>query len=231
MAHSTQSSLRTWRWTALLLGTLWVSIGCTPATVTWFLLPFSDDRIPPKCPEVLADKKEVTVCIVTDYATLETRPETAPAERELAEAFAQQLRKRCQENKEKIKVVPPEKVRSYKRQADFATRSNYEVGKHFKADFVIALEINHLSIYEKGSSHSLFRGNTELNVQVVDVNKPAGEGTIFTEPYRREFPTNGPRDSSDMSPTQFRHAFVNAVASDLARLFTAYPKEQRFVID
>lgn len=229
MAKTMQSPLRAWRWTALLLGTLWVSIGCTPATVTWFFLPFSDDRLPAKCP--LADKKEVTVCIVTDFATLETRPETAPAERELAETFAQQLRKRCQENKEKIKIVPPDKVRGYRRQADFATLSNHDVGKHFKADYVVALEINHLSIYEKGSSHSLYRGNTELNVQVVDMSKEKGEGTIFTESYRREFPTNGPRDSADMSATQFRATFLNAVASDLARLFTPYPKEQRFVID
>jgi hypothetical protein len=225
------SRLRAWKWTALLLGTLWVSIGCTPATLTYFLMPFSDDRIPAKCPLPAAGKKEVTVCIVTEFAALETSPETAPAERELAELFAQQLRKRCQENKEKVKVIPPEKVRSYKRQSDLATRSNHDIGKHFKADYVITLEINQLAIYEKGSSRSLFRGNTEINIQVVDVNKPLGEGTIFTEPYHREFPTNGPRDVSDVSATQFRGGFLNVVASELARMFTPYPKDQRFVID
>ena len=224
-----QSNLRAWKWSALMLGTLWVSIGCSPATITYFLMPFSDDRIPAKCP--LAGKKEVTVCIVTDFATLETRPETAPAERELAEAFAQQLRKRCQENKEKVKVVPPEKVRNYKRQGEFASRSNYDIGKHFNADYVVVLEITNFTVFEKGSNQTLFRGNAEVNVQVVDVTKPKGEGTVFTESYRREYPTNGPRDASDCSSTQFRAQFLSAVSADLARMFTPYPRTQGFVID
>lgn len=229
MASSKHLHRRAWKWTLLLLGALWVSFGCGPVTLFYFLSPFSDDRIPPKCK--LAASKEVTVCILTSFAMLETRPEALRADDELAELFAQQLRKRCQENKEKIKVVPPAKVRDYKRQADFATRSMHDIGKHFQADYVISLEINNLGIYEKGSNHSLFRGNTELNIQVVDVNKPAGEGTILTEPYQRQYPTNNPRDVSEMSPTQFRNLFLNAVAADLCRMFTAYPKEQRLVID
>ena len=229
MASSSQSNLRAWKWTALLLGTLWVSIGCTPATLTYFFMPFSDDRIPPEQP--LAGKKEVTVCIVTSFAMLETRPEALRADDELAELFALQLRKRCQDNKEKVKIVPTAKVRDYKRQADFATRSPHDIGKHFSADYVITLEINNLAIYEKGSSHSLYRGNTELNIQVVDVNKPVGEGTIFNKPYRREFPSNGPRDSNEMAPTQFRAMFLSAVSTDLCRMFTPYPKEERLVMD
>ncbi len=229
MAGSSQSRLLTWKWAALLLGTLWVSVGCGPASLIYFLSPFSDDRIPAKCK--LATGKEVTVCIVTNFAMLETRPEAIRADDELAESFAQQLRKRCQENKEKVKVVPPAKVRDYKRQSDFATRSLHDIGKHFQADYVITLEINDLAIYEKGSSHGLFRGNIELNIQVVDVNKPVGEGTIFTEPYRRPFPTNGPRDANEMSPTQFRSMFLSAVANDLCRMFTPYPKEERLLMD
>ena len=226
---ATHTNLRAWRWTALLLGTLWVSIGCTPATLSYLFMPFSDDRIPPE--HKLATNKEITVCIVTNFASLETRPEAVRADEELAELFAQQLRKRCAENKEKVKVVPPAKVRDYKRQADFATRSMHDVGKHFNADYVVALEIDNLSIYERGSSHSLFRGNTELNIQVMDVSKPIGEGTIFTKPYHREFPANGPRDANDMSPPLFRTTFLSAVDSDLVRVFTAYPKEERLVMD
>ena len=56
-----------------------------------------------------------------------------------------------------------------------------------------------------------------------------GEGTIFNEPYRREFPRSGPRDAADMAAPQFRQLFLGAVAADLARIFTAYPSEQRAV--
>jgi hypothetical protein len=229
MASPKQFSQRAWKWTLLLLGVLWVSFGCGPVTLFYFLSPFSDDRIAPKCK--LAASKEVTVCILTSFATLETRPESLRADDELAELFAQQLRKRCEENREKIKVVPPAKVRDYKRHADFATRSTHDIGKHFQADYVISLEISNLTIYEKGSSRSLFRGAADVNVQVVDVNKPAGEGTIFSELHHRDYPTNGPRDASELSPAQFRNMFLSAVAADLCRMFTAYPKEQRLVID
>ena len=63
------------------------------------------------------------------------------------------------------------------------------------------------------------------------VPTPAIEGTIFNEPYRREFPRSGPRDAADMAAPQFRQLFLGAVAADLARIFTAYPSEQRNVID
>jgi hypothetical protein len=217
------------KWTILLLGTLWVSIGCGPATLSYFVLPFADDRIPPKCK--LASKKEVTVCILTNFASLETRPDAVPAEAELAELFAQQLRKRAQEHKEKIKVVPPAKVRAIQHRADLASRSLQEIGKELQADYVIALEIGALSLYEKSSFQQLYRGNMEINVQVVDATKPAGEGTIFTEPYRREYPGRGAMDAGDMSIAQFRARFLNAVAADLARLFIAYPSDERHVMD
>lgn len=229
MATARKSRLSGWKWTAFILGALWVSIGCGPANITYLLLPFSDDRIPPKCK--LASSKEVTVCIVTNFATLEARPDAVPAEGELAELLAQQLRTRATENKEKIKVVPTSKVRSYQNQADAGTRPLHDIGKHFKADYVVALEISNLSLYEYKSAQQLYRGNTEINVQVVDVNKPAGEGTIFTEPYRREYPTGGAKDASEMSVATFRARFLNTVAADLARLFVAYPSDQRHVMD
>src|SRR5438105_2191180 len=107
---ATHSRLAGWKWTAFLLGSLWATIGCTPATLTYMLMPFSDDRVPPVCK--LAKKQEVTVCIVTNFAGLETRLDTIPAAHELSELFAQQLRKRAEENKEKIKVIPPSKTRN-----------------------------------------------------------------------------------------------------------------------
>jgi len=226
---ATHSRLTGWKWTAFLLGTLWVAIGCNPATLTGILMPFSDDRVPPVCP--LAKKKEVTVCVVTNFAGLETRLETAPAANELAELFALQLRKRAEENREKIKVLAPSKTRNCAGAADFTGRTLQDIGKQCKADYVVSLEIASMDVYERKSSQMLYRGNTDINILVVDVSKPAGEGTIFNEPYRREFPRSGPRDAADMAAPQFRQLFLGAGAADLARIFTAYPSEQRNVID
>jgi len=227
---ATKSRLTGWKWTAVILGSLWAAVGCTPATLTYMLMPFSDDKVAPVCK--LAKKQEVTVCIVTNFATLETRLDTVPAASELSELFAQQLRKRAEENKEKIKVLPPSKTRSYASAADFTGRTLQDVGKQCKADYVISLEITKLDLYEPRSNQLLYHGNTDINIQVVDVTKPAGEGLIYNDAFRREYPRGGlPRDASDMSADRFRLMFLNAVAGDLTRMFTAYSNDQRNMVD
>jgi hypothetical protein len=227
---ATQSRLTAWKWTAFILGSLWAAIGCTPGTLTGLLMPFSDDKVPPVC-KLAKPKQEVTVCIVTNFAALETRLDTVPAANELSELFAQQLRKRAEENKEKIKVLPPSKTRSYASAADFTGRTLQDIGKQCKADYVISLEITGLELYERRSAQMLYHGNADINIQVVDVTKPAGEGSIFIDAFRREYPKDRPLDVSDMNPSQFRLRFLNAVAGDLARMFTAYPSDQRNMID
>ncbi|MCS7044861.1 MAG: hypothetical protein NZO58_00745 [Gemmataceae bacterium] len=225
-----RSDLRRWRWVAFLLGTLGVSFGCTPATLSLLFLPFTDDRIPPKCH--LAKNKEVTLCITTSSTALETRPDLIPAEQELAELLAQQLRQAAVENKEKIKVVPPSRVRSFLQSGEASGRALSDVGKQFKADYVISLEIASMSLYERGSQQMLFRGNTEIKVSVIDVAKPAGEGTIFTETYRREFPLNHPLEVTDARDVPlFRQRFLGAVATDIARMFTPYPSNRRHLME
>ena len=225
----TAGNLTAWKWTAFLLGTVWVAIGCTPATLTYMMMPFSDDRIPPKCK--LAEKKEVTVCVVTKFSSQEIRPDAVPAGVELADLFTQQLRKRASENKDRIKIVPAAKVRDYLKQPDGAARAPVEVGKHFKADYVIALDVAKLSLFERSSFQQLFRGNTEINVQVLDLRKAADEMTIYDEWYRREYPGRGPVDAGEMSAPMFRSRFLNAVSADLARMFLAYPTDERYEME
>ena len=164
-----------------LLGSLWVAIGCTPATLTGILMPFSDDRVPPVCP--LAKKKEVTVCVVTNFAGLETRLDMLPAANELAELFAQQLRKRADENRDKIKVMAPSKTRNFASAADFTGRTLQDIGKQCKADYVISLEITGLDLYERKSAQMLYRGNADINVRIVgNVNGRPVELTVPASP-------------------------------------------------
>jgi hypothetical protein len=212
---------RKWHLAALVLGLAWLSIGCSPATLSFFFMPFTDTNIPPRC-KLAAKGKEVTVCIVSNFASLETRGEIVPSDGELAALVAQQLRKRTQENKEKVIVVDPSRTRN---QA-LSGRTLQEIGTQFKADYVVALEIQNLTLYEKGTT-MLYRGNIDMVVRVVDVKQ--GEGAaIFNEPLRCEYPgMRGPIDTAEMNVMQFRSRFLNKVAGDVARLFTGYPPEQR----
>lgn len=217
-------------WLLALLALTGFSIGCNPATLNYLLMPFVDARIPPKCK--LAGDKEVQVAIVTNFATLETRPELLPAEMELSEKLAQSLRERFKENKEKVKIIPTARVKSAMNGSGQAV-SPRDVGKQLKADYVISLEINSISLYENGSSRTLYRGNTEIAVNVFDMSKPDGESNIWQDAYRCEFPgTRGPIDAAGSSYQSFRSMFLTKVARDLSRNFSAHqPDEVRRMMD
>jgi ribosomal protein S17E len=216
----------------LLLAALGLTLGCSPAAMSMLLMPWTDDKIPPEFK--LANKdKEVTVAVLATFGTLELRPEIAPADTELAEKFTASLRKRCQENKEKVKVLSPTQVRGLQnKQGGLASLSPTEVGKQLKADYVIALEITSLSLYERNSFRQLYRGNAEISISLFDVNKPEGEHKVFDKPYRTEYPgARGPIDASGSSEGQFRTAFLTKIARDLTKVFTGFPPDERFEMD
>jgi hypothetical protein len=218
-----------WLWAAIFLGSTGLVIGCNPQTLNFLLMPFVDDKEQPKCKLASPDKKEVMVAIVTTFASMETRPEMLPIESELSDRLAAEMRKRAAANKEKIKFIPTAKVRSLMNQAAGNTLSSQEIGRKLKADFVINLEINSISLYEKGSFNQLFRGKTEIELTCVDVNKPSGEATPFKDIYVREYPgARGPVDAGNSSVLEFRTKFLDVLAQDLARYFIAYsPDENR----
>ncbi len=222
------------RWIVFLLGCIALTVGCSPITMFNFLLvPWVDNKVPPKCKLAPTEKdKEVSVVLLCDFASLETRPELLPVERELCDRLAQHLRKRFQENKEKISFLPHARVKSYLNQhRDSGLLSAQEIGQHFKADYVINLEIEHLHLYERGSWNRLFRGNTEIAVKVFNVTQPRDEALIFEEIYHCEYPASNPIDANDTSVAQFRALFVNRLARDLARWFAAFPIDEKVDMD
>jgi hypothetical protein len=213
-----------WRWTAAGLVGIALIIGCNPITLSGYILQsFMDSKIPPKCK--LAGDKERTVVIAPFFGYLEQRPEHQGIERELGERLAAALKKRFDDNREKIKIVPASRVQAYLNQSSRAI-DKHDLGKHFKADYVVALEIQAFSLYEP-RSRDVLRGNTEINVAVLDISQPNGESTIFDEIYRFQFPKNWGEDAGNGSLGQFRMLFLTQLAKDLSRWFAAYPMEER----
>jgi len=219
-------------WVALFLGSSGLIIGCNPQTLNFLLMPFVDDREPPKCKLTSPDKKEVTVAIVTTFASLETRPEMLPIEFELSDRLAAEMRKLAKDTKEKIKFVPTSKVRSLMNQEASGSMSRKEIGQKLKADWVINLEINSISLYEKGSFNQLFRGKTEISITCIDVNEASNEGSPFQEIYPREYPgARGPIDAGNSSLLEFRAQFLNVLAQEIARFFVSYPPDAMHKMD
>lgn len=211
---------------ALLLLGVSLALGCGPANLAMFLVPFVDNKVKPECPLAVSGK-EVSVAVIVTFADREARerPEVAPADHELAGLLAQQLRKRSQDNKEKIKIVPGTQVRSYlSKQGRLGVVDPARVGKHFKADRVVTVEIGRMALYQPNTFPRMLRGNADLTVCVYDLSKPEGEQKVFEKPYTREYPKSRPVDegSGSGSVPQFRALFLMKVATDLTRMFTAF---------
>ena len=215
----------------ILLGLAGMAIGCGPSSLAYLFMPFVDDRVQPKCKLANADK-EIKVVIASRFQSLEFRPDVQPAEQELASALEMELRKRFKINNEKVKVEMPQRVRPYlSKMKEWNATSLIHVGEQFKADYVIELNIQNLSLMMPNSYNSLYQGRADLEVTVYDVHKPALEAVILKQPFRSEYPTSRPIDSSGSSPDQFRALFNSRMARDLARWFTAYPSDEKFDIE
>ena len=217
-------------WAVLCLSALAVATGCSPSSF-YFFLP--EDRCDPELHR-LADgsKKEVRVVVLTYSNKLETRQELLGAERDLAQQFAAKLREGCETNKERVVIVNPRKVEEFTSahpgwsQADLS-----EVGRHFKADYVIYLEINRLSLFNKADMNTQYKGHAEISVSLVDVNQ------TDVPPEHKEFTCSYPSDAraipvdADNPISQFREQFFNHMAKKLSWYFTEHLPREGYALD
>jgi hypothetical protein len=219
---------RRWRWAALLLGAIVLSIGCNPATLSYFMLFGKEDKNDPEC-VIASPKKPVKLVILAAFANLETRPELMQADLELAERLTQALAKRYEENKDKVKIVSVREVKAFQGMTpDWREWTAREIGKHFSADYVLSLEINSMTLYEKGSYNRLYRGQTEIASTVTDVHKPAGDDKKWDGYYTTTYPASRPIEVEGSSVAQFRTLFLKHVAKGLSKSFAAYGSEERY---
>jgi hypothetical protein len=204
--------------------------GCSPSML-YFLLPENKTEAE-MCR--LADKdnkKEVRVVIMTYSDRLETRQELLGAERDLTQQFAAKLREGCETNNERVVIVNPRKVEEFKSGHPGWTSADLpEIGRHFKADYVIYLEVNRLSLFNKADMNTQYKGHVEISVTLVNVNNPDGP------PDRREFVCSYPSDAraipvdSDTPVSKFREAFLAHIAKRLSWYFTEHlPREGYYV--
>jgi len=220
---------RLWRptWVVLILNGILLALGCGPANLAMFIAPFMDNNLPPDY-KLVTSSKEVTVAVMATFSQQEDRRELLTADSELAEQVALHLQLRAKANKEKVKIVPVSQVRNYlERPGKRNTVSPLDVGKHFKADYVLELEVNSLSLYKKLSHNQFYLGNAELEVSLYDMHKDEGEHKVYNKPYRCEYPGSGPRDVGDCSQSQFRSLFLTKLAREISKLFIAYPPDER----
>ena len=105
-----------------------------------------------------------------------------------------------------------------------------EIGRHFKTDWVIFLDIVDMSLYEKGPGNMLFHGQTEIKVSLFDVKHP--EELPHEKYYTGQYPSENFGkivSATDMSANQFRRNFLDYIAERISWYFTAHftASEQR----
>lgn len=207
--------------TALLLLLMVVNGGCSPSSF-YFFLP--ENKTSPEMHQLAAKdkKKEVRVVILTYSNKLETRAELIGADRDISQQLATRLREGCAANDENVVIVNPRKVEEFKSAHPSWTQADLsEIGRHFKADYVVYLEINKLSFFDKADMHQLYKGRIDISISLVDVNNPDGT------PERKEFNCSYPSEAKaiqvdEMPTSRFREEFFAYVVKKISWYFTAH---------
>ena len=221
------------RWLLVLVGGLaWLSMGCNPQTLSFLAMPFTDNKKDPDY-KLFASDKEITLVVLSNFAQPQIHPEIMPADTQLAEEVSQALRTRCEYNKHKLKLVPQAQVRSYQlRQISEGELSRVDVGKKFKADYVLDMQIQKFGLYEPNSWPKMFRGTAHIRVELVKVSAKDDEHVVFSKYYDSEYPrTTGPIDAGNGNTAQFRRLFLSKVGQHISRMFVSYPPEEEKQLD
>jgi hypothetical protein len=223
-----------WRWTLVLLGGLaWASIGCSPQTLAIFMMPFTDNNIQPEH-KLFASDRELTLAFVSNFAVAEIHHDLREADAELADQMINAFKDRAQKNKHRIKFIPTAQVQGeqLKQKVVGGALDPAEIGRVLKADYVIDVKLNSFGIYEKNFHPPMYRGKADLTMTLYKVDAKAGEHRVFSKELPRVFPANSPPIQADgISASAFRSRFLAVLAGDVAKVFLAYPMEERRVLE
>jgi hypothetical protein len=219
------------RWfLTFLAGVGAVSSGCDLASMMWLVMPEAREEARIKHLASKDPKKVPQVAILTHNAALETRVEFIHADRALAEMLSEHLRARAADDRENLTIIPQRKVEAFKNNhPDWAQKGLVQAGRALGADYVIYLEIESLSLYEKGSLREMLHGRAEISVSLADVNNR--DEPVSTQPFSCSWPneSHGPVPVLDRSVMEFRQDFLRHVAKQLSWRFARYHKrEQQF---
>lgn len=207
--------------------------GCNPQSMAMLLGTFTDNKVEPDY-KLFGDKdvKEITLAILVNFRESQFKDEICKADTEMADQLAQFLRKRCDENKHKLKLVPQAQVRNtYFKQSGDGGADPVELGRSLKADYVLHLEIEKFAIYEPKSFPKMFHGQSDIAISLYRIKtKESDDGNLVFGPkdYIREYPATKPPIPADgANPNVFRRMFLSVAAQEISRMFIAYPPEEK----
>jgi hypothetical protein len=222
---------RRWLAAVLVLGVAALG-GCNPFMLAAFMFPM-DRTIPPKCPLTVEGKDSKVLILCYHAGQPPSDPALNQADWNLGWRLNQVLQERFKENKDRVTLVTPNQVRTYKnKDLRWHEKTPQEIGRHFDADYVVTLEIHNLRLFDDqpgARNQGFYKGHAELAITVTDVHKPEGEGEVFADEYVTDYPrSQAIVGVTEVNAPQFRTRLIDFLARDLAQLFTAHPPRDKF---
>jgi len=163
--------------------------------------------------------KRVAILVWTDPATLFDYPY---ARLELATYVADKLSYELADRKQRADIVDARDVEDFIQKNPEARVDPRKVGAHFKADYVIFLEILQFQIRSPDEPQFL-RGRIEASVVVHEIDRSGGRGERFVlAPVQTVFPERAPMMLTATNAPLVREATYRAFAEQVSRKFYEY---------
>lgn len=156
--------------------------------------------------------KEVTVAVVC-YAPDTIRWNFERIDKELEKYVSYRLASH------KIQVVNPDQVRAWLDENPDWDKPE-EIGAQFDTTYVIYIDLQSYSLYEKGSA-ILYKGRSEAIVSVFEMNGEEGD-KIYTKEITSEYPIHAPRSTSEVTYSTFKQEYLSRLSEEIGRLFYEY---------
>ena len=152
------------------------------------------------------DKRIAVVC----YAPKELKFDVEDVDAELAQHVAMRL------NGHGMKVIAPSAVQNWLDQHD-DWDSPAEVGRAVEADWVVYIDMQEYSLYEKGTMQ-LYRGRTTAMVKVFDMNEDEGE-EIFAKEVVSVYPIRVAKPAHEIPRDRFKALYMSRLSDEIGHLF------------
>jgi len=203
-----------WRW-AWVVGaclSLMLMAGCQQFVILGYLLggPPSIEPDFDKETGLSMKEKDKTVAVVC-FAPKEMLLEFPSIDDEIAAQLAYRL------GENKITIIKPDYVRAW---IDSHPKWELadEIGKEFKADYVIEIELSTFSLFE-GTSTTLYRGKTEADIHVTEMDESGHGDRIYSKELDFHFPIRVPRSSTEQELLPFKREYISRLSEKIGWMF------------
>jgi hypothetical protein len=208
------------------LGLAATGLGC--GGMNPFLLPYmfsgGESKIPAEYPLTPHPKKPDAKVVVFASARVGLAPDLGGVDRMLNAELITVLEANLKASEEKVQVLKMLRIDEYRSQnpnwrvAHPCDRAR-EVAEG--ADYVIDVEINEMDLFKPGTRGQWLQGRATISVSAYDLTKPLRDPA-----YRQELSFEYPRGreierESAAQLSQFRMAFVQHIAKEIAAKFSA----------